>query len=55
MAEEELIAGEVAVGDADVTDVAAGSSGADELGASTRESADRLDDRMRAESVGEVL
>ena len=53
--EEQLLAGQLdAVGDADVADVPAGAGGADGLHHRLL-GADGLDDRVRAEPVGEVL
>ncbi len=54
MAEEQLVAGQVAVGDADVADVAAGPDGADGL-QHRLAGADGLDDRVHAEPAGEFL
>ena len=54
VAEEQLVAGEVAVGDADVADVPAGSYRGDGLHHRFA-GADGLDDRVGAESAGEVL
>ena len=54
VAEEQLIAGEVAVGDADVADVAAGADRSDGL-QHRFAGADGLDDRVHAQPVGEVL
>src|SRR5437588_12130061 len=52
--EEELVAGQVAVGDADVTNVSAGTGGADRL-QHRLAGAHCLDYRVRAEPVGQIL
>ena len=54
VAEEQLVAGQVAMGDADVADVAAGTDRADGL-QHRLAGADGFDDRVDAEAVGEVL
>ena len=54
MAEEQVLAGELAVGDADVADVATGSGGADGL-QHRLAGADGLDGRVSTEPFGEVL
>src|SRR5438067_2133180 len=52
--EEELVAGQVAVGDADVTNVSAGTGGANRL-QQRPAGANCLDYRVRAEPVGQIL